>query len=95
MLVTKHFPFPLTSIVWTKNTMEVNGNRNGLVKKCKHVWNDMILSKWWQNLHFWVYYHFKTSKLIFSTEKLKCLCQQNSQHNIQQKHNIRAACFYI
>ncbi len=25
----------------------------------------------------------------------KCLCQQNSQHNIQQKHNIRAACFYI
>ncbi len=30
-LVTKQFQFPLTSIVLTKNTVEVKGNRNGLV----------------------------------------------------------------
>lgn len=31
MLITKQFQFPLTSTVWTKSTMEVNGN----ILECK------------------------------------------------------------
>ncbi len=31
MLVTKQFSFPLTFIVWTENTVEVDGNQHFLV----------------------------------------------------------------
>ncbi len=40
MLVAKWFQVPLTCIVWTKNTMEVNGNQKGDI--LKNVGNQMV-----------------------------------------------------
>ncbi len=41
MLVTKWFWFSLTSVVWIKHTMEVNGNQKGDI--LKNVGNQMVL----------------------------------------------------
>ncbi len=53
--------------------MEVNGDKQlfgssklfkisyfvfNIRKKLIKVWNDMRVSKWWQNFHFWVNYPF-------------------------------------
>ncbi len=42
-----------------KNTMEVNDYRQ-LFWKFIQVWNNMWVSKWWQNLNFWVTCPFKS-----------------------------------
>ncbi len=56
--VTKEFPFSLISVVWSENTMDVNGYQNCLVtkKSSKYILFlhrfDMRVSKW-QNFFFW------------------------------------------
>ncbi len=53
--------------IWTKsqrkNTQSYQHSSNYLLlcsaETSKQVWNDMRLSKWWQNFHFWVDYAFK------------------------------------
>jgi len=73
-----------------KNTMEVNGAKVPIVfkissfvfskrKKLIQVWNNLRVSKWWQNFHFWVEYPFKSAKSksihieISVAKKVHCL----------------------
>jgi len=58
------FLTPLTFILWTKTT-ETFFNISSFVlhrrKKVIEVWNDMRVSKWWQNCNFWVIYPFNSA----------------------------------
>ncbi len=57
------------------NTMEVNGEQVwffkissfvfSIRKKRIQVWNDMRVSKWWHDLHFWVNYPFKSGLIAW------------------------------
>ncbi len=58
---------PLTSIVFFPHSLEINGDQklfSNLIfifnrrKKIIQVWSLMV-SKWWQNFHFWVNFPFK------------------------------------
>ncbi len=67
MLVIKQLIVAMVfhSTMATKSITSVNcsGNKISLafnIKK-KQFWNNMRMSKWWQNLHFWVNFPFTTA----------------------------------
>ncbi len=72
----KQHLIPLTYIVWTTKK---NFSKYRLLcfkeERKSHVWNNMIVSNWWQHLHFWVNCPFNYQDGGEDHKVLGSLCQ--------------------
>ncbi len=102
MLAMKQlFPIHFHSIYFP--TMEVNGDQQlfgssklfkissfvfNIKKRLIQVWNDMRVSKWWQNFHFWVNYSFKVSLSTLTSVVLDHIYGQKAFFKISREPYI-------